>query len=286
MQNEITYPNAEQIVGDFEARFLPLKVSGPTDKDGALEVKAARKEVRNFLKTVETRRVELKSDALKWGQNVDKAANKIKNPLRAIQFHLKEQEEIVSKHAEKVAAEAARVKAEEEQAERERIQAQADENERKAAELEAEGLRLEKIRLDQQAATQRAEKERLDQEAARVAEEGRRVAAEARRVEADQEAQEEAHRAEAKRIRGEKKLEFFNREEARIAAEAEADAGGYGDQENEDAQALTDLEKAADYFETLLSVELPVVTGDAFDATQNVHSLISSHLAAVEKLTK
>ena len=108
----VTFEPIEAQIQDWRKRFMPMRVDGSQDKQGASLVHDARMEVKAARVAVEKRRKELKADALEYGRRVDDAARAITAKLEPIERHLQEQEDIVLKEQERQKAEAARILAE------------------------------------------------------------------------------------------------------------------------------------------------------------------------------
>ena len=232
---------ADQAIAGYRERYMPIRVADPTDKANAALAKAGRLEVKKTRCAVENIRKDLKADALKFGQAVDAEARRITAELEAIETHLQEQEDIVAKHAAKLAAEAAA------KAEAERIEAaRVAEEERLALIAKVEALEREKREAAEKAESEEraraAEaKRKADEEAARIAQEAaakareeraaleakaaaeRAAAAEIQRIKDEAAAREKAIRDEAEARERERQAEEKRKadEAARIAREAE-----------------------------------------------------------------
>lgn len=251
------YSPTDAAIAKMRDEFMPIRVEGVDDKPGAAKAHEARMVVKNHRVAIEKTRVALKADALAFGRAVDSEAKRLTAMLEPIEDHLREQEEIVTKEAERrrLAEEAKRaevlrsrmvelskVRSPLIQADVERMDdaafdaalasARADfeaaqEAERKAAEerrLESERLAAERAELERQrmdAEAQRREQERIlaEQRAAQEAE-ARKIAEERAAIEA-----EKAAAARAAEIKAaEERAAEAAREQARIEAErAEAE---------------------------------------------------------------
>lgn len=157
---EFNVPDAA--ISEMAANFLTIKVSGPTDKANADLARSRRLEVKRMRVSVEKTRKELKEDSLRFGKAVDTEAKRITALLTPIEDHLQAQEETVTKHQERLEAEA---RAKEEAERRAREQAAAEER----AKLDAERAKLDEERRQFEAEKARIEAERQKQEEIRQA---------------------------------------------------------------------------------------------------------------------
>ena len=114
-----------QAIEAMRAEYMPLVISGLDDKKGYAACDAARKVVKKHRIAVENRRKELKEEALRFGQKVDGEAKRISSQLEEIEDHLRGQQDIIDKEAE-----------------RQKLKAQADAK----AKLDARILRLQGVR--------------------------------------------------------------------------------------------------------------------------------------------
>lgn len=96
----ISYNVSEAAIAELKEQYGSLVVAGEEDKDGYEVIKRARIEVRTYRMAVEERRKELKAQFLEGGRKVDSAAKVLMEPLKALETHLVEQENIVA-HAER-----------------------------------------------------------------------------------------------------------------------------------------------------------------------------------------
>ena len=106
-------------IADLSTRYMVLKINGLDDKDGFAMVHKARMDVKERRIAVEKTRKELKEDALRYGQAIDKEAKRITALLEPIENHLAEEEG-------KIQAEKDRIKAEADAKEAARIQSRID----------------------------------------------------------------------------------------------------------------------------------------------------------------
>ncbi|MDD2657782.1 MAG: hypothetical protein PHD04_03955 [Candidatus Pacebacteria bacterium] len=86
---------ADAVIAQMSEKYLPLKIKGLDDKAGYKAVHDARMVVKDTRVKVEKKRKELKEDALRYGQAIDKEANRIKGLLEPVEAHLTEEEKAV-----------------------------------------------------------------------------------------------------------------------------------------------------------------------------------------------
>jgi len=231
---EIVYPTSDDAIKALKSQYLPLVVKGEDDKAGFEACDKARKHVKNLRCEVESRRKELKADALEYGRRVDSEAKRLTDLLTPIENHLEHQVAIVAEakkrreeaerkakedrfHARLTALSAVRAMIVPKQlmdmpeAEYQELLAKATaeyqaaeakaKQEREEAERRAEAERQQRLALEAE-----RERERKALEAER--EQARKVQAELDRVKAEQLAAERKKReeaeAEARRIQAEK----------------------------------------------------------------------------------
>ena len=115
----------EGAIEKMRADYLPLVIKGLDDRDGYKACDEARKVVKSHRVSVEKRRKELKEEALRFGQKIDSEAKRISGQLEQIEDHLRAQQDIIDKEAER---------------QRAKVQAEAK------AKLDARILRLQELR--------------------------------------------------------------------------------------------------------------------------------------------
>jgi hypothetical protein len=98
-------------IAELSDKYLPLKINGIDDKNGYKVVKAARLDIKNYRVSVEKRRKELTSDALKFKQAVDGEARRIIALLSPIEDYLEQQEKVIDDELERVKREKAQAEA-------------------------------------------------------------------------------------------------------------------------------------------------------------------------------
>lgn len=227
------YSPTDAAIAQMRSEYMPIRVSGVDDKAGAEKAHGARMVVKNHRVAIEKTRVSLKADALAFGRAVDSEAKRLTSMLEPIENHLREQEEIVTKEAERrrLAEEAERI-----EILRGRMVALADvrsplieadvarmsdaefqsalnaANEAYFAAIEAERVAAEERRIE----SERLAAERADLERQRAAQESERM--ERERVLA---AERAAHEAEVAKIREQQDAERRRIEAERAAIEAE-----------------------------------------------------------------
>jgi len=253
-------------IAELGKEYLPLHIADVSDRAGFELVHRARMNVRAKRCEVEKVRKELKADALKYGQEVDGEARRIKALLEPIESHLQAEEE---KHeAEKEAIRnAARLKAEAE----EKAKAEAEAARAKAEhDAEVERLRIEREALEAERAAIEAEQAKIDTARAEVEAERQRLAdieeARQREIETQRRAAAAAEQA---------KIDTENRI-ARQAAEAKA----YAEAEEAariKAEALRpDRVKLAAVASAVSAIEIPEVSEEAEKAAGDVTEVLSN----------
>jgi hypothetical protein len=254
----IKYNVSDAIITEMRQQMMPLTVTGPEDKVGAEMIHNQRMIVKLHRVDVEKTRKALKADALEFGRKVDNEAKRLTTALEEIENHLLTQEEIVTKHQARLAAERkAKEDAEKAKIEAERqAQIAADEaairQHQEKIRQQQERLAAEQLKIEQEKLRQAQEQARIEQEKARIAQakvdaEKRAIEAEKRRLEQEQ----EARLAEEKR-----QLENLARLKALEAAKP-------------------DVEKTLLYCEQILSVETPEITDSAcFTAIEKILSVV------------
>jgi hypothetical protein len=236
MTDLITYPVSEAVIAALREKCAGLTCDTPEAYE---ETRVAIGNIRDTRVAIETRRVELKADAIAYGRMVDSEAKRYLALLVEIETPLKAKKDAVDEakeraKAEKEAAKKAALEAEilakreaEEAAAKVLREAEAAKLAAERAELDAERKRMaeEQARLDRErqieaervAEARRAEDARIDAERAALAAE-RRAEEERQRIE------REAIDAERKRVQAEKdardRAEFER--QASIRAEQEA----------------------------------------------------------------
>lgn len=99
---------ADAVIAKMAEDYLPLKINGIDDKEGFKAVHAARMIVKDSRIKVEKKRKELKEDALRYGQAIDKEANRIKALIAPVEEHLDAEENAVEEAKKAIEAEKAR----------------------------------------------------------------------------------------------------------------------------------------------------------------------------------
>jgi hypothetical protein len=102
----VRYDLEEAAIVEMEV-FLNLTIQGIEDKAGFASVHDARMTVKGHRVTVETRRKELKADALDWGRRVDAEAKRLKGRLAPIEAHLQAEEDRIGVEKTRIKKEAA-----------------------------------------------------------------------------------------------------------------------------------------------------------------------------------
>jgi len=178
-------------IAELKEKYLSVEVKDAKDATGYMFCKRAHQEVREIRVSIEKKRVELKSESLKFGKAVDAEAKRLSGEVGAIEAHLYEQRRVVESEKE-------RIKKEKEEA----IRVEA---ERKRQEEEA---RMEAIRQEQEETARkiREEQERIEAEKRKIEEEKERIAEEKAQIERDKQAAIEAEK--------QRKIEIQEREEA------------------------------------------------------------------------
>lgn len=105
-ENIITYNQNEAFLSELKSQCFKLIVIDPSDKKGYEACKEKKKEVRKVFSLIESRRKELKEDALRFGQAVDGKANALKAYCLESQKHLEEQMKIVEEEEARIKREA------------------------------------------------------------------------------------------------------------------------------------------------------------------------------------
>lgn len=136
----------EAAIAEMRANYLTIKVADHTDKTNATLARSRRLEVKALRVETEKIRVALKADSLKFGKAVDAKAKSIMKPLEEIEAHLQQQEDIVTKHAEREAEKERQRIAAEQEAERKRLEAERQKLEQERAEIERQKAELERAR--------------------------------------------------------------------------------------------------------------------------------------------
>lgn len=113
------YNITDAAIAKYKSDYMGLIVKNVRDEEGYKLVHSARMVIKGKRIEVEKKRKELKEDALRYGQAVDKEAKRITALLEPIEGHLESQEKIIDD-------EKARIKAEAEAKELARIQARID----------------------------------------------------------------------------------------------------------------------------------------------------------------
>ena len=261
----------EQVIAQVTSDFMPLVISGKTDKVGFERVHKARIQVRDMRLAIEEKRKELKADSLAYGRAVDSEAKRLTDMLAPVEAHLQGEEERIK--AEKEAEEKAKQKLIDDMVTR-RTQlivntgAQFNGVEWKLEELRITNKeilelvedefarRLESFTVVGKVIAEKKEKEAAEQ--ARIAEEQRkkqeeleareravkeeeaRIAREAR----EKQIKDEAAEAERKRIEAETK----RKEEERLAAEAEA---------KRQRELAPEKQKLLAYIDSIVAIDVP-----------------------------
>lgn len=300
---------ADEGIAELKERYLPLAIKGPDDTNGFKLVHAARMDVRNRRVGIEKTRKSLKADALEFGRRVDAEAKRITDQLTVIEEHLDAQEtayedarEAIKRKAEesKQAALQARidalravdvvlpvlqvaaltddaftnlladadrdhkaklVKIESDRIERERLEAEA------ASARKVEDERLSKERADlaeqKRIADEAAAKERaaIEAERKRMAEEQAKIDAERRKVE--EAAAEQRRQVELAKAREEaaERARLEEQERARREDEAAKQRAAAEEAARHEAEELRpDKEKLAALSEAIRAIAIPAVS--------------------------
>jgi len=293
-------------IAELGKEYLPLHIADVSDRAGFELVHRARMNVRAKRCEVEKVRKELKADALKYGQEVDGEARRIKALLEPIESHLQAEEE---KHeAEKEAIRnAARLKAEAEEkakAEAEAARAKAEHDaeverlriEREALEAERAAIEAEQAKIDTARAEVEAERQRLadiEEARQREIETQRRAAAAAEQAKIDTaRAEVEAERQRLADIEEARQREIETQRRAAAAAEQAkvdtenriarqaAEAKAYAEAEEAariKAEALRpDRVKLAAVASAVSAIEIPEVSEEAEKAAGDVTEVLSN----------
>lgn len=112
---------ADAVIAKWAEQYLPLKIKGIEDKAGQKKVHEARMVVKTKRIEVEKKRKELKEDALRYGQAIDKEANRIKGLIEPIETHLEAEEKAVDDALEAIRLEKVRLEELRIQARRDRL---------------------------------------------------------------------------------------------------------------------------------------------------------------------
>lgn len=208
----ISFPVPSAKIAEWSKEFMPLKVASINDKMGLAAVHNARMVVKGARVDIEKRRKELKASSLEYGKKVDNAAKELTSLLEPIEKHLEDQEAIVQREKDRIAAE-------------EKAAWEAKINARIAALQEVGAMVLTSVleamsdeEFAAKLAASREDKKRRDEEAARMEAE-RKEREEADRIERERLAKEREE-LERQKAEQEKAAEEQRRIEAeRVAAE-------------------------------------------------------------------
>ena len=228
---------ADAAISEMSTLYMPLRINGIDDAEGAKRVHEARMIVKNSRVGVEKTRKKLKEDSLAWGKMVDGEARRLTALLEPIESHLEAEEEAYEKERERIKREAAEAKQRKLQARVDAMQRyravcdlktlsemedgefdialqKAMQEDARRREIEAEQAAERKRIEEEQAAAQKAEADRLAAEA-----EERRLA-EAERLAAEREKQRiEAERIAAERAELDRQRKEQAEQQARIDSE-------------------------------------------------------------------
>ena len=264
------YNVTDAYLAEAKERSFKIVVKDHTDVETAELAKVVHAEVRDTRLVVEHTRKDLKEDALRYGQAVDREAKRIRDTLEECETHLKSQIEVVTKYQERVEKEriekaireleereaaerAAKEKAEAEarekrrQEELEAARKEAAEKARKEAEEKAE---REKAEAEKRAEREKAEAEERIKRAEQEAENAKKAAAETEermKREAEETAVRVKKEAEDAAVREKEAQERRAAEEAAAEADRRASA--------------PNREKLLRYADDLMAVDVPPVTG-------------------------
>ena len=236
---------ADAVIAKMAEDYLPLKINGIDDKEGFKAVHAARMIVKDSRIKVEKKRKELKEDALRYGQAIDKEANRIKALIAPVEEHLDAEENAVEEAKKAIEAEKARQEELRIQARRDRLVAlgvqfngqqwnyQAinlpepmlkcanDEQFEKLFAQFKEAVDAEKERLAAEKAARQAESERLSKIAAEQEAERLRLEKIAQEQHDAEVARKAAEEAEQRRKEMQERLERAEQEKRELAVKAE-----------------------------------------------------------------
>lgn len=208
----ISFPVPSAKIAEWSKEFMPLKVASINDKMGLAAVHNARMVVKGARVDIEKRRKELKASSLEYGKKVDSAAKELTALLEPIEKHLEDQEAIVQREKERIAAE-------------EKAAWEVKMNARIAALQEVGAMVLTSVleaMSDEEFATKlaasREDKKRRDEEAARLEAE-RKEREEADRIERERLAKEREELERQKAAQEQAAAEQRRIEEDRIAKE-------------------------------------------------------------------
>lgn len=228
---------ADAAIAEMSEQYLPLRINGVQDADGAKRVHDARMVVKNSRVGVEKTRKKLNEDSLAWTKAVNGEAKRLTALLEPIETHLEAEEEAFEKERERIKREAAESK-------QRKLQVRVDAMQRFRATIDVKTLSemedadfdaaLQKAMQDdarrcQIEAEQEAERKRIEEERAAAQKiEADRIAAEAEaRRKADEDrlaAERKAQQVEADRIAAERaELNRQRQEQADREARYEAD---------------------------------------------------------------
>lgn len=278
------YNVTDAAIEEMRVKFMPLQVAGLDDRKGLAAVHDARMIVRNVRVGIEKKRVELKADALKFGQAVDAEARRITGRLQEIESALEERESIVQREKDRIAAEAAAAKqarldgrmvklaalgstllpsvvdalsdadfatalaaAQDEHAKREAARIEAEAEARRVAEAEA--------------AVRRAESERLTVERAELEKQREAARQDAIREQAVRDAEMQRLQAERKAVEAQRRaveMEAAKAEAARRAVAAEEERKRLAAEEAARREAMRpEIERVHAFKLALLAMEVP-----------------------------
>lgn len=91
----IKYDVTQATIETLRNEFLQLTVKNVEDKEGYELCKKSRLQCRDLRVSVEKRRKELKADSLEFGRRVDARAKELMDPIKEIEDHLQEQQNVV-----------------------------------------------------------------------------------------------------------------------------------------------------------------------------------------------
>ncbi len=112
-QDVIEFNLTDVAIFELVQEYMPLKINGLDDKEGAKAVSAARKIVKGYRVDVDKRRKKLNADALEWQRKINSEAKRITAMLEPIESHLESEEKRINEEVE-------RIKREKEEAEQQR----------------------------------------------------------------------------------------------------------------------------------------------------------------------
>jgi hypothetical protein len=110
-QELIDFNVSDAAIAELSAQYMPLKINGVVDKDGAKVVNAARKVVKGYRIDVDKRRKELNADALEWQRKINAEAKRITLLLEPIENHLANEEKRIEDEIERIRREKERADA-------------------------------------------------------------------------------------------------------------------------------------------------------------------------------